>query len=206
MHTELHSNTKWETLQDFKLPGRTVTLLSSHNLLRCGFDHDHYWADESQVFPCDSDMKLKQPVPICSAIFRLLLCGGVYQRSFAKTYLLAKCFTIICRVHELKRTNLKRTSQKVTRISMEVVCPDEVIQALHLTMRWGLLLCNSPVLKILPKTKNKLQYKQNTTLENQRQRNPFCPNQTKNQKAPTIACPETPIPNPNYTKVIHLGH
>ncbi len=95
----------------------------------------------AQIFPCDSDMKLKQPVPICSAIFRLLLCGGVYQRNFAKTYLLAKCFTIICLVHELKRTSLKRTHRRVTRISMEEVCPiDRAIQALHLTMRWELLL------------------------------------------------------------------
>jgi hypothetical protein len=45
---ELHSNTKGETLQYFKLPGGgTVTLLSAHNLPICGFDHDHYWADES---------------------------------------------------------------------------------------------------------------------------------------------------------------
>jgi hypothetical protein len=35
--------------------------------------------------------------------------------------------------------------------------------------------------------------------------NPFCPNQIKKQKAPTTTCPKTPIPNPNYTKVIHLG-
>ncbi len=160
----------------------------------------------AQIFPCDSDIKLKQPVPICSAIFKLLLCGGVYQRSFAKTYLLAKCFTIICRVHELKRTSLKRTSRRATRISMEEVYPDRAIQALHLIMRWGLLLCNSLVLKILPKAKNKLQYKQNITLENQLATNTFSPNQTKKQKAPTTACPETPIPNPNYTKVIHLGH
>jgi hypothetical protein len=89
----------------------------------------------AQIFPCDSDIKLKQPVPICSAIFRPLLGGGVYQRSFAKTYVVAKCFAIIWRVHELKRTSLKRTSRRVTRISMEEVCPDTAIQALHLTMR-----------------------------------------------------------------------
>jgi hypothetical protein len=44
---ELHSNTRGETLEYFKLPGGTVTLLSAHNLPGCGFDHDHYWADES---------------------------------------------------------------------------------------------------------------------------------------------------------------
>ncbi len=153
------------------------------------------------MFPCDSDMKLKQPVPIYSAISRPGLGGGVYRRSFAKTYLLAKCFRIIWRVHELKRT-----SWKVTRISMEEVCQDRAIQAVHLTMRGGLLLCISPVLKILLKAKNKLQYKQNITLENQLATNTFSPNQTKKQKAPTTACPKTPIPNPNYTAVIHLGH
>jgi hypothetical protein len=133
----------------------------------------------AQIFACDSDMKLKQPVPICSAIFRLWLGGGVYQRSFAKIYLLAKCFTIICRVHELKRT-----SWKVTRISMEEVCPDRAIQAVHLTMRWGLLLCSSPVLKILLKAKIKLQYKQNITLENQRQWTPSDQTRLKNKRLP----------------------
>jgi hypothetical protein len=44
---ELHSNTKGETLQYFHLPGGTMRLLSTHNLPRCGCDHDHYWADES---------------------------------------------------------------------------------------------------------------------------------------------------------------
>jgi hypothetical protein len=77
----------------------------------------------AQIFPCDSDMKLKQPVPIWSAIFRPWLGGGVYQKSFAKTYLLAKCFTIICRVCELRKT-----SERVTRLSMEQVCPDRAIQ------------------------------------------------------------------------------
>jgi hypothetical protein len=133
----------------------------------------------AQIFPCDSDMKLKQPVPICSAIFRLLLCGGVYQRTFPKTYLLAKCFTIICRVHEFKRT-----SWRVTRISMEEVCPDKAIKAIHLTMRWGLLLCTSPVLKILLEAKNKLEYKQNITLENQRQRTPSAQTRLKNKRLP----------------------
>ncbi len=43
---ELHSNTKGETLRYFNLPGGTVMLSSAHNLPRCGFDHDRYWADE----------------------------------------------------------------------------------------------------------------------------------------------------------------
>ncbi len=127
----------------------------------------------AQIFPCDSDMKFKQPVPICSAIFKPLLCSGVYQRSFAKTLSPSKVFHkyLPCS-YELKRTSLKRTSWRVTRINMEEVCPDRSIQALHLTMRRGLLLCNPPVLKILPKAKNELQYKQIITLENQRQRTP----------------------------------
>ncbi len=44
---ESHSNTKGEPLQYFNLPGGTVTLLSARTLPRCGFDDDHYWADES---------------------------------------------------------------------------------------------------------------------------------------------------------------
>jgi hypothetical protein len=112
---ELHSNTKGETLQYFKLPGGNVTLLSAHSLPDVVLTMTITGLMRVQIFPCDSDMKLKQPVPICSAIFRPLLCGGVYQRSFAKTYLLAKCFTIIWRVHELKKTGLKRTSRRVTK-------------------------------------------------------------------------------------------
>ncbi len=44
---ESHSNTKGEPLQYFNIPGGTVTLLSAHNLPKCGFDEDHYWAEES---------------------------------------------------------------------------------------------------------------------------------------------------------------
>ncbi len=44
---ELHSNTKGEPLQYFNLPGGTVMLLSAHNLPKCGFDDNHYWAEKS---------------------------------------------------------------------------------------------------------------------------------------------------------------
>jgi hypothetical protein len=94
---ELLSNTKGETLLYFKLPSGTMTLLSAHNLPRCGLESSLMRA---QIFLSDNEMKLKQLVPICSAIFRLLLCGGAHRKSFAKTYILAKCFTILCRVHD----------------------------------------------------------------------------------------------------------
>jgi len=94
---ELLSNTKGETLLYFKLPSGTMTLLSAHNLPRRGLESSLMRA---QIFLSDNEMKLKQLVPICSAIFRLLLCGGAHRKSFAKTYILAKCFTILCRVHD----------------------------------------------------------------------------------------------------------
>jgi hypothetical protein len=102
---ELLSNTKGETLLYFKLPGGTMTLLSAHNLPRCGLEAPFEAMTvtrlmRAQIFLSDNEMKLKQLVPICSAIFRLLLYGGAHWKSFAKTYLLAKCFTILCCVHD----------------------------------------------------------------------------------------------------------
>jgi hypothetical protein len=94
---EFLSNTKGEPLLYFKLPSGTVTFLSAHNLPKCGHESQSM---RSQIFLSDNEMKLKQLVPICSAIFRLLMCGGAHKKSFAKTYILAKCFTIICRVHD----------------------------------------------------------------------------------------------------------
>jgi hypothetical protein len=62
-----------KTLLYFKLPSGTMTLLSAHNLPRCGLDSPLMRA---QIFFSDNEMKLKQLVPICFAIFKLLLCGG----------------------------------------------------------------------------------------------------------------------------------
>ncbi len=102
---ELLSNTKGETLLYFKLPSGTMTLLSAHNLPRCGLESPFESMTvtglmRAQIFLSDNEIKLKQLVPICSAIFTLLLCGGAHRKSFAKTYLPAKCFTILCRVHD----------------------------------------------------------------------------------------------------------
>jgi hypothetical protein len=38
----------------------------------------------AQIFLSDNEMKLKQLVPICSAIFRLLLYGGAHRKALLK--------------------------------------------------------------------------------------------------------------------------
>ncbi len=70
---ELLSNTKGETLLYFKLPSGTMTLLSAHNLPRCGLEAPFEAMTvtglmRAQIFLSNNEMKLKQLVPICSAI------------------------------------------------------------------------------------------------------------------------------------------
>ncbi len=86
---ELLSNTKGETLLYFKLPSGTMTLLSAHSLPRCGLESPFEAMTitglmRAQIFLSDNEMKLKQLVPICSAIFRLLLYGGAHRKALLK--------------------------------------------------------------------------------------------------------------------------
>jgi exonuclease III len=119
------------------------------------------------------------------------LCGGAHLKNFAKTYILANGFTILCHVHDnmyvskglvdSDQDKHERSLPKQNNSS----CPfDNEVRVTTLYF---------PNSKYTPKAKNKLQYQQNITPENQRATNPYCPNRTKKQKAPTTTCPETPF-------------